>query len=299
MIKFISHRKVFIFIATIALIGYLGFLAINSNVEKKKPETTVVKQDSSPIFSENKIYADLNGDGEKEYIVIEMPKDNSIAYLKSIKAYDKSNNVIASLPSEITIKVPMSDSAKIYRLNKNEPREYFSFDFIAGPHQSQTMFFGLTKDLLLPVCFIAQPEGPYDCLFYSGNVGYLPVIDLDNDGFLELIESTDEYPGDGQLSSEEEDAIGKAFNEQGVTESAEGAERIAIREKGGRGRKVIWAIYSYNGKYFAPQIGKDYEKYYNLIGDSIKNKMRKSELSKESLDYLELVRKFWTQGKSK
>lgn len=279
------HNKI-IYILGVLVIIAIGTFIFNKSALKQSTQTQVETADK------NKIYADLNGDGEKEYIMLDMPADDSSSYLQSIKVYDRLDNVIASLSSEITIKVPMSDSLKVHKLNKNDPRESFSLDFIAGPHQSETMFFELYKDMILPICFKVDVTGPYDCLFYSGNVGYLPIVDLNNDGFMELIETTDEYPGDGQLSSEEKAAIDKVFS---GTDSAEGMERIAIREKGGRGRKVIWTIYSFNGEYFVPQIGGDYDKYYDLIGDSIKNKMKKSELSKESLDYIEFVRSFWSR----
>lgn len=76
------------------------------------------------------------------------------------------------------------------------------------------MFFKLYKDLILPVYFKEKVFRSYDCLFYSGNTGYLPLKDLDYDGYVELIETVDEYPGTDELSAEEEKAISQAFDEQ-------------------------------------------------------------------------------------
>jgi uncharacterized protein YxeA len=273
-------KKIFIGIVVLLVITF-GYLLFN-------------RKSNEPISGEeNKIYADLDGNGEKEYVALGMPEDEQENYLTSLVAYSKSGEEIASLPSDMTIKVPMSDSIKTHRLDKNNTTEVFSLEFIAGPHQSETMFFGLREDRILPICFKEIPEGPYDCLFYSGNVGYLPVEDLDGDGFIELIEVVDEYPSEGELSEEEKFAIDKAFEEEGVTEFTEGAEKIALREKGGRGRSVVWAIFSYNGKYFVSQSEDNYEKYYLLIGDLVNNKMRKSELSNYSLEYIQLVKEFW------
>lgn len=255
---------------------------------------TPLNEEEIAEVKEGKIFADLDGDGEKDYIILAMPEDELDNYLESIKAYNKSDEEIASLPSEITIKVPMSELTKVHKLDENNSKEVFSLEFMAGPHQSETMFFGMSEDMILPICFIEIPEGPYDCLFYSGNVGFLPVKDLDGDGYVELIEVVDEYPGEGELSEEEQAAIEKAFEEEGVTEFTESMERIALREKGGRGRSVVWAIYGYNGNYFVPQQEDDYEKYYLLIGGLIEDKMRRSELSQDSLDYIEFTRNFWT-----
>ena len=301
MKTFSGNKKKFVFISIILLLIILGgaYYAFKSGKFEKTAVSPLVEKETGlepdiPLdLSSSEIPIDLNADGEKEYVVLEMPESDLDNYLKSIKAYNQSVEEIASLPSNMVIMVPMTDSAKIHRLDENSTAEVFSLEFIAGPHQSETMFFGLNKDRILPICFMEIPEGPYDCLFYSGNVGYLPVKDLDGDGYVELLEVTDEYPGEGELSDEEESAIDKVFEEEGVTEFTEGAGKIALREKGGRGKSVVWAIFSYNGQYFVPQIGDGYEKYYSLIGDLIKNKMRKSELSDDSLEYTEYVRSFW------
>lgn len=286
-IRSILKRKSVKVIAILLLLIFIGVVYIYRNINK---DTRVGEEETT---SEEDLSADLNGDREKERVVLEMPDDESINYLKSIKVYDKSGSEIASLPSEVTIKIPMTDSLKIYKLNENDPKEYFSLDFIAGPHQSETMFFEMRERLILPVCHKEDVEGPYDCLFYSGNTGYLPIKDLDGDGLVELIETVDEYPSIGELSAEEKDAINQTFDEQEVDEFTEGAEIIAKREKGGRGRMVVWSIFSYNGKRFIEQTGFDYEKYYLLIGNFIDNKMKKPELSKDSLDYIEFTRNFW------
>ena len=65
------------------------------------------------------------------------------------------------------------------------------------------------------------------------------------------------------------------------------------RKKGGRGKTVVWSIYSFDGKGFTEQTGADYGNYYDLIGDYIDNRMKKSELSKDSLEYIQLSINFW------
>lgn len=156
------------------------------------------------------------------------------------------------------------------------------------------MFFELRDDLILPVCHEDEVTGPYDCLFYSGNTGYLPVEDLDGDGLAELVETVDEYPSSSELDSEETSAIDQAFEDQDLEDIAEEAKIVAEREKGGRGRLVVWAIYSFDGTRFVQQTGDNYENYYSFIGDLIENRMRKSELSEDSLEYIQLTKDFWS-----
>ena len=280
-------KKILLIIIAFVIV-VLGFVFFNQKNKIPSPLTNV------PTGTEkNKFFIDLNGDGTKEYVTYGIPDNEEENYLKFIKTFDKSDKEIASLPSEMDIKVPMSESIQNHKLDTKSSKEYFSFDFIAGPHQSETMFFELRDNLILPVCHKEDVIGPYDCLFYSGNTGYLPLIDLDKDVLIELIETVDEYPISGEISNEEESAINQAFDDPEGKEFAEGAEVIAQREKGGRGRMVVWAIYSFNGKKFVEKTNTDYEKYYALIGNTIENKMKKSELSKGSLEYIQLVKDFW------
>lgn len=249
-------------------------------------------------FFDNQVILDINGDGYKEKVVNHMMSDDVNGNSQNIflSVYNYKSEEIGRTAGWVN-SPPATIQMRAYKLDASDKKEYLSTEFSAGPHQSETMFFELYNATLLPVCFVIQSDNPYDCLFYAGNVGGLVVSDLDGNNKMEVIETVDEYPADGQLSSEEESAIRKAFEEQSVTEFTEGAKRIAIREKGGRGKTVIWAIYSYNGTYFVPQTGKDYETYYSLIEDSILNKMRVSELSENSLDYIQFARGFWTHRK--
>lgn len=244
----------------------------------------------------NKIRIDLNGDGNQEFLVIQPgDPDQPNSFIKSLIAYDSDGNIIARKPEEITLLQPMDELTKIHRLKTGDMKEAVSFEFVAGPHQGQVMFFDLVDKELLPICLQEKVSGPYDCLFFIGNVGDLPVMDLDKDGLVEVIETTDEYPTEGKLTEEEQSAITNAAKDEGADEFTENMEQIAKREKGGRGRTVVWQIFSYNGKMFKEQTGKDYDRLYNLIGNRIENKMKKSDLSVDSLAYLNLVRKLWNK----
>jgi len=180
--------------------------------------------------------------------------------LESIKAYDQSGREIASLPSEMPIKIPFWEPPAIYQLNKNAKKEYFSLDFIAGAHQEETMFFGLIGERILPVCLkeIEAVEGPEDCLFYSGRTGSLQVEDLDKDGYVEVVTYGDEYPAGG-----------------------------------GRGRAVALAIYRFNGEWFVSQTSKDYDRYFALAVAGKENIIKNSERSETSVKTFEQIKDFW------
>lgn len=283
----------------IALILIIAFVFAGAYLLLQREESSIEPEPAVPgtTGKTERIEVDLNGDGEKEYVVLGYPEDELDAYLVSMKAYDKSGREIASLPPEISIKVP-SPAIDVHTLDESSPREFFNFYFSAGTHQFETMFFELRNDYILPVCFTKFTKdvtGPYDCLFYTGNADGFIINDLDGDGTTEVVETVDEYPGDGELSKEEEAAIQQGFEEFGVSEFAEGARRIALREKGGRGRNVAWGIYSYNGEYFEPQEGEDFERYFAILKEEMPDMIRKSDLSQGSLEYNEFVRDFWSR----
>jgi hypothetical protein len=272
-----------------------------SKLNKNYERSTNLEKDGSS-YEEKR--ADLDGDGKEEILRLSYGKsENSLSDEVSLAAFDQKGEEIARLPKNMPIPKPIENSANVFVLDK-EGRQIVSYDFVVGPHSSYTMFFGL-QDLktggkgILPICFVLDPKSALDCMFWSGEAGSLLFSDFDGDGYLDVSEMVDEYPRDGVLAKEEEDAIKEVFGEGSKGASA---LRIAKREKGGRGKRVVWGIYSYNGSYFEPKI-KDYEKYYPLVRAYIKNNykdyppiIKKSEISKDSLEYNEFMRNFWTEG---
>lgn len=276
-----------------------------SKFNENYPKNTTL-QNSGFAIDQKRI--DLDGDGEDEILNLAYTNNEEESFeVKSLIAYDQEGKEIARYPEDlIQIPVPMSDSAKAHKLDKSNNKETVSYDFIAGPHSSHTLFVGLREykgeKILLPTCFVESPENIFDCLFWSGEVGSLVAQDLDNDGFMEMVEIVDEYPKDGSITSDIKVTIDETFKDSGQ-DVIDDMIRIAKREQGGRGDKVVWGIYRYNGEYFEPQLGSDYEKYYPLVTTYLRqlNKdypeiMKKSEMSKDSLDYNEFIRNFWTNG---
>lgn len=301
-------KKPVIFLLLLVLsLGSVGFWFYQNQGGEIKP--TGPKESLGIVTQEGDVKADLNGDGELDTLrlsftggVTEPPA------VESMIAYDKNGNEIGRLPEGMPIKVPSKNTGKVYTPIQDEVRQFVSYDFYTGPHSSQTMFFGLFELIagglgILPVCPTNDVKSAYDCLFWSSEVGGLLVKDLDEDGVIEVVEIVDEYPKDGSIGDDIEKIINKeiAYLSQ---DKVDGMIRIAKREQGGRGNRVIWGIYSYNGDYFEEQLGKDYDRYYVLVNEYLENSysdyptlMRKDDMSKGSLEYNEFMKDFWTGSK--
>lgn len=275
-----------------------------SKVNKNFPKNTSKNNYKNKGFEDTK--ADLDGDGERDILRLIFPDEEQEFNEKvSLVAYDKNGNEIGRLPEEMPINQPLSDSAIVYTPVKKEKNQFVSYEFAVGPHSSETMFFGLF-DLeaggkgILPVCLTPDVKSAYDCIFWSGEIGSLVADDFDEDGFIEVVEMVDEYPEEGATTSEVEDIINKEFKEE---KAAEGMINIVKREQGGRGNRVVWGISRYNGEFFEEQLNADYEKYFKLIDLHIRHFypnyptiMRKSGMSKDSLEYNVFMKNFWTHA---
>ena len=254
------------------------------------------------------VQADLNGDGELDTLRLSYAGgDTEPAIVEAMIAYDKKGNEIGRLPEDLPIKAPSSNTGKVYTPIQEEVKQFVSYDFYTGAHSSQTMFFGLFELTtggmgILPVCPTKDVRNAFDCLFWSGQAETLIVEDLDKDGVLEVVEIVDEYPKDGPIDNDIQEAVNKEFADLGQ-DMADGMIRIAKREQGGRGNRVIWGVYSYNGDIFEKQLGEEYEKYYQLVDKYLQRSntdyptiMRKNDMSKGSLEYNEFMKDFWTSG---
>ncbi len=291
-------KKSILVIILILLLIVSGYFIVTRNKQSQQ-----TNNDSSLTTGDNikDVKADLNGDGNQETLrltYIESAKETSSR--ASLVALDKNGNEIG--PHSLPIPRPLDDSGKAITPDTKHKQQFVSFDFSVGPHSSETMFFGLQQhsNEVAPVCLTEDGKLPEDCLFWSGEIGELVVRDLDNDGFLEVVETVDEYPKSGTLTQDEEKAINETFKDldKNVTD---GMKRIAMREKGGRGNKVIWGIYKFNENFFEEQTDSNYDKYFALVNQYLKTTyptyptiMKRSTISKDSEDYNMFMRQFWT-----
>ncbi len=285
-------------------LAYDPLSVILSKFDKKYPKNVFSKNNTSGKEDKR---VDLNGDGKEETLRLTYSQSETSEFPDiSLVAYDEKGNEIGRLPDSIPIEQPLSGSAKAFVGMKKDGKQFVSYEFVVGPHSSQTMFFGLFELKtggygILPICLTRDVKSAYDCLFWSGEVGSLTAADFDNDGYLEVAEMVDEYPKDGPITPDIEKVINEEFKDLGQ-DVINKMTRIAKREQGGRGNRVVWGIYRYDGEYFVPQIGASYEKYYPLVTTYLKHFykdypmiMKKSEMSKDSLDYNEFMKSFWTK----
>lgn len=294
-------KKPILITILIGLLVVVGYIVVTKNKPLQKTENVIPITDS---ISEE-VKADLNGDGNQETLRLSYTNSEKEPVV-SLIALDKNGKEIGKLPTSMPIQIPMLKSGKVHTPVKKDKNQFVSFDFSVGPHSSETMFFGLfelkTGGMgVLPICLTDNVNGASDCLFWSGEVGELAAKDLDNDGNLEVVETVDEYPKDGQITTATEKIINDEFKDMGQ-DAVSGMTRIAKREQGGRGNKVVWEVYRFNGNFFEEQTGTNYNKYYTLASQYLKTTyptypsiMKRTTMSKESLDYNLFMRKFWTK----
>lgn len=279
-------KKYILAIIVLGLLIIIGYFLIVKNKLFQKIENIPSKTDSK--FEDVK--ADLNGDGKQE--TLRLAADDKGPYLVALGINGKEIGP-HSLPLPTR---PFSNSGKAILSDSETKQQFVSFDFVVGPHSSSTMFFGLQQytNAISLVCHKEEKTDPESCFFWSGDFGELITRDLDNDGALEVVETVDEYPRDGSITADIEKMINEQFGDAGQ-DAANGMIRIAKREQGGRGNKVIWGVYRFNGNFFEEQTGANYDKYFALLIKIQPDLMKKNDLSKGSLEYNEFMKRFWTR----
>jgi len=290
-------RKVMILLLTVILSGgaIFGYLKYRQHQKPLNPQA--VKQDSYPF-----IFADIDGDGTREKVNVEplsSTEDNSAFILV---AYDQKGKETARMAEGIFFPEPFKDSLAAVQLISELPKETVRLDVFAGPHSSETFFFSQAKNLpvIAPVCKVKDYRSFQDCTFWSGELGELVSVDLDNDKILEIIEYVDEYPKLGSIDEETENTIRKVFSDDGLENKVDDMIEIARREQGGRGRKVVWNIYRFGeDQFFERLTGDDFEATYALLAGLWNSEfpeeplISKNEMSRESYNFAEMMKNTW------
>ncbi|MDO8658159.1 MAG: hypothetical protein Q7K55_05435 [Candidatus Levybacteria bacterium] len=283
---------VLLLVFLLGLLIVVGFFVVSKNKPSQKTNNT--SSITGNKFEDVK--ADLDGDGSQE--TLRLATDDKGPYLVVLDAGGKEIGP-HSLPLPTR---PFSNSGKAIVSDSETKQQFVSFDFVVGPHSSNTMFFGLQQytNAISLVCHEEEKTDPESCFFWSGEIGGLVAKDLDNDGALEIVETVDEYPKDGSITADIEKIINEQFKDLGQ-DAVNGMIRIAKREQGGRGNKAIWGVYRFNGNFFEEQTGVNYDKYYTLVSKYLKTTyptypttMKKNAMSKDSVDYNLFMRQFWT-----
>lgn len=291
--RFGIHICFGLIITTVFLLGLFFY-----NKKSTKLDFTVNKKmELEEKLHKDRVALDMNGDGIYEMLVNPLMADDYIESTESAKQYltlyNSEAKKIATTPDWFG-SAPNSSKLDFVALPEGVgSNDLAQIDVTIGPHQTETMFLKLEGDLLLPVCKVENPNSIDDCLFYnsSGELetkgGLWGGFD---DGKLGIIEFVDEYPSiAGKLDNKTKAMISNTFKDD-----SKSAIKIAEMEKNNKGLRVVWNIYVYNGKYFEVQTGDNYDKYFGMIDGADSNLLKKSEMTKESVEYTEFAKEFWS-----
>jgi len=290
-----KHKILWLILLILAIAG-----AIFAYIKYRKPEIInpmASNQDNYPF-----IFADLDGDDTREKVNIQplTEDENNRAYI--FVAYNQQGEEIARTPEGIFFPEPMKDSLETVKLISELPKEAIRFDVFAGPHSSETFFLTQVKNepLIAPVCKVKEYHSFQDCAFWSGELGELVTVDIDDDKILEVIEFVDEYPKLGEIGADIETMISDEFSAGGMESKVEDMIEIAKREAGGRGRKVVWNIYRFGqDQFFEKLTDEDFNTVYYLLSDMWQEELpdkpliSKNQMSRASYNFAEMMKNTW------
>jgi len=288
-----SKKALFFSVLVLIVIGIYFAVTIKSpKVTNQKPTETSQSSDSVPSFE-----ADLDGDGIKEILKI-ITSENGQTILET---YNTHGEIIAAVPQEKPIPEPFS--YKVIKLNLSSDKEYIQWNRTAGAHQMETVFLTMNTGEILPIYGIDEIKNTAYLPFYTSR-GDIVVGDLNDDGKMEVIEFAEEYPPDSPrlVDPEAEKKTMEVFGDNG-----EDAIKVFTRENygKGRGRKVIWSIYSFTDVKETPIFVKLQGNDFETLADKLvaaANEVEKdtfmkyTDLTQDSIDFNIFVRKFWNQG---
>ncbi|MBU4396851.1 hypothetical protein KKC08_01625, partial [Patescibacteria group bacterium] len=300
-----EYIRLSLILSTVTMFGLFFYnkksMKLNWTINKKMEQEEKMYPD--------RVALDMNGDGIYEMLVNPVMADDYEEATDSAKPhltlYDSEKNIIARTPEWFGSAPNASHLGFVTPPISCSLNDFVQIDVIAGPHQTETMFLKLKDDLLLPICKVENPKNIDDCLFYnsSGELGVEGGLlgGLGGNNKLGVVEYVDEYPPDKkELGDDIENMISEVFGND-ATE----AIKIAQRETGDKGSRVAWSIYIFNGEIFELQTGENYDEYFDSLKenydfrseakkDNSPNLIKKSKMSKESVEYTELTRNFWT-----
>lgn len=263
---------------------------------------TLISPQSSDQSDYTFIFADINGDGSREKVNVEPLTQNENNRAFVLVAYDQSGKETARIAEGIFFPEPMKDSLQTVKLIADLPKETIKFDVFSGPHSSETFFFTQAGNspVIAPVCKVKEYKSFQDCTFWSGELGQLMTVDIDEDKVLDVIEFVDEYPKLGEIGAENEVIIRNEFSSGGLENKANDMIEIAKREDGGRGRKVVWNIYRFGeNQFFEEQTGEKFNKLFSVFSGHWKEVLpntqliSKNQMSKASYAFAEMMKNTW------
>ncbi len=275
----------------------------------KLDRTINKKMELEEQIHEDRVALDMNGDGRSEMLINPlMVEDYYVSGTTKpfLTLYDSDGKKIARTPEWFGSAPNASKMDFVTPPKGTQLNDLAQIDVTIGPHQTESMFLKLEGDLLLPICKTEKPIGIDDCLFYNsaGELGVESGLMGGLGDKLAIIEFVDEYPANrDKLDDKTQNIIRDVFKE-----ASESAIKIAEGELGSRGSRVVWNIYIFNGKIFEVQTDGNYDKYFSfleedaqwrseLTNEEASTLIKRSEMSQESIEYIEFVKDFWTGDK--
>lgn len=315
---FVKNKKIIFISSIFVILIIVGFLTISINKNSPAETTDSVLGEEASQNNAKSIIIDFNGDGVGEILNVSEKQGEVVAKEVNMEVFNSEGVKIAELWDGINL-YPTT-LYKVVKLNENSAKQYLQWDMPVGPHEVETVFLTIVKDLVHPIYSINFQNNTMYTPFYTSR-GSIVVGDANYDGLVELIENVDEYPVDApRLDDQEiEQMIKSEFSDQGLDNaSVKGFTEIVRRENygKGRGRKAILAIHSFVDAEtpffrrlpeaeFEEIAGKlvvaseEIEKLPKDPNNSWEQEsfVRYSDLLQDSKDFNTFVRDFWTHGR--
>jgi hypothetical protein len=275
-----------------------AFVYVRSGLNLDKPKQL---NGVSEKVEENQTFeADLLGVGRRQTVLITFSDKDS-----KIEVYDNNQRVAVQIFEDGLIRPAKEYS--VIALDQAISREYIRWDQTAGPHHTETFLLALHEGKIRPV-LAADYENDWFYMPFWTTRGFTSIRDLDGDGKMEVFEFVDEYPVDTPrlVDSEVEKIVRAEFDQ-----NADFAWEIVSRENNGegRGRKVIWNIYTLMDRELPiyRKLSKDeyVEKVediinaMNMVNDLVEDTevvISRFDLDEDSITFNVAVRDFLTRG---
>ncbi len=310
----INRKKAIVLIFSILLISGVVLFTTRKQNKPEIPNSPQTKQVATDKLQDESISVDFDGDGKSETVNVKEVEKNRVNMI----AYNSEGEKIAELWDGMVL-YPTT-LYKVINLNTKSPKQYLQWNMATGPHQIETVFLTIVKDMIHPIYSFDFEKKTMYSPFYTSRGGIV-VEDANYDGLREVIENVDEYPVNAPRLDDPkiEDMIRQEFSKSGLSEEAiQGNIKIVTRENygKGRGRKVIMAIHSFvdaSTPFFRRLPADEYEKIAGpLVAASIdvekgpddtadnwedERFLRYGELEQDSQDFNAFVRDFWTHGR--
>ena len=300
MNKFRLPSKVLIGLSILIVAMALAFIAFNFTkpVKTLSPNTDFSDEINPEV---NSLEGDLLGIGSKQRIEISVGERKV-----KIEVYDKDKLVVSNVFNGDLVR-PTSQYTLI-KIDEKSSREYIRWDQNSGPHQVETLILTTGNGIVRPVLAADYDNKQWYAPFWSIRDN-TSIGDIDGDGISEVIEYVDEYPPDTPRLIDSE--IEKITRDEFPDDKEDDMWKIISRENNGkgRGRKVIWNVYTIRNEdplLFQKANKQDYEiltqnvfKAMKLVNEQVEGSQEvisRFELSQDSLDFNNFVRDFWTQG---